>query len=225
MSNDRPTPPYPTAKNATKLENVALPVSDVDRANRFYQGLGWRLDGDFSDGKGWRVVQLTPPGSACSVFFGSQVTTVAPGSVQGTFLVVDDIAAACAELRGFGVDVSAPFHFDDGLQVVGTERRRPGPDPEGRSYSSFASFRDPDGNGWMLQEIKTRLPGRGVDLNATTLPDLLREAETRHGDYEPTAPKHHWSDWYAGYVLARAAGRTPEEAAKDAAIRVEGIAR
>ncbi|MEI9939561.1 MAG: VOC family protein [Pseudomonadota bacterium] len=204
-----------------KLEVVIIPVSDVDRAKRFYENLGWRLDADFTTGEDWRVVQLTPPGSACSVIFGKGITTVAPGSVQGTFLVVSDVAAARAELVGRGIDVSEVFHFQRGLRVVGTEGRVPGADPEASSYRTWASFSDPDGNSWLLQEIKTRLPGRGFGLNVPILTELLREAEERHGEYEPTAPKHHWSDWYAAYVVAREQGKTPEEAAKEGARHTE----
>jgi len=137
-----------------KLEVAVLPVSDVDRAKRFYAGLGWRLDADITAGKDFRVVQLTPPGSPCSIHVGKGNTTAAPGSVPGLFLVVDDIKAARAELIGHGVDVSEVFHFDDAHRLV------PGPDPEGRSYFSYATFSDPDGNRWLLQEIKERLPGR-----------------------------------------------------------------
>jgi catechol 2,3-dioxygenase-like lactoylglutathione lyase family enzyme len=209
-----------------KLEVVVLPVSDVDRAKRFYERLGWRLDADFSAGKDWRVVQFTPPGSPCSVMFGTGITTAAPGSVQGTFLVVDDIEAARAQLVGFDVNVSKVFHFEGGFHVVGTQGRAPGPDPQGRSYSSWASFGDPDGNGWMMQEIRTRLPGRGLsNLDVASLTEFLREAETRHGDYEPTAPKHHWSEWYAAYIVAREQGRAPEDAAKDGALHVETARR
>ena len=196
----------------TKLEVVVIPVSDVDRAKRFYGGLGWRLDGDFSDGKDWRAVHMTPPGSQCSVLFGKGVTTAAPGSVQGLLLIVSDIGAARAELIGYGVDVSEVFHFEGNLQVTGTKGRAPGPDPEGRSYSSWASFSDPDGNGWLLQEIKTRLPGRGLSIDVATFTELLRETEQHHGEYEATAPKHHWSGWYAAYIVARERGRSPEEA-------------
>jgi catechol 2,3-dioxygenase-like lactoylglutathione lyase family enzyme len=205
-----------------KLEVVIVPVSDVDRAKRFYEGLGWRLDADFATGEEWRVVQMTPPGSPCSVMFGKGLTTAAPGSVQGTFLIVDDIEAARAELLGFGVDVSELFHFDGGLRVVGTTGRAPGPDPKGHSYGTWASFSDPDGNGWLLQEVKTRLPGRGLSLDVGTLTELLRETEQRHGSYEATAPKHHWSGWYAPYIVARMHGRTPEDAANDAALHMEG---
>jgi catechol 2,3-dioxygenase-like lactoylglutathione lyase family enzyme len=137
-----------------KLEVVCLPVSDVDRAKRFYGGLGWRLDVDYSGGEDFRVVQLTPPGSPCSIHFGKGVTTAVPGSSQNLYLVVSDIEAARAELLGGGVDVSEAFHYD------GTRKRVSGRDPEGRSYSTFARFNDPDGNTWLLQEIKTRLPGR-----------------------------------------------------------------
>jgi catechol 2,3-dioxygenase-like lactoylglutathione lyase family enzyme len=143
-----------------KLEVVVIPVSDVERTKRFYGSLGWRLDADFTNGSDWRGVQLTPPGSQCSIIFGKGVTTAAPGSAQGLFLVVDDIKAARAELIGCGVDVSELFHFAGVLRVSGTKGREPGPDPEGRSYQTWASFSDPDGNGWLLQEVKTRLPGR-----------------------------------------------------------------
>jgi catechol 2,3-dioxygenase-like lactoylglutathione lyase family enzyme len=141
-------------KNEFKLEVVVLPVSDIERAKRFYGGLGWRLDADFSAGEQFRVVQFNPPGSPCSIHFGKGVTTAAPGSVQNLYLVVSDINAARAELVEHGAAVSEVYHHDQNRQQV------PGRDPEGRSYSSFASFRDPDGNVWLLQEIKARLPGR-----------------------------------------------------------------
>jgi len=205
-----------------KLEVVVIPVSDVDRAKRFYEGLGWRLDADFASGDDWRLVQMTPPGSPCSVMFGKGFTPAAPGSVQGTFLVVDDLEAARAQLIGRGVEVSEVFHFDGMLlRAGGTTGRVLGPDPEGRSYFSFASFSDPDGNGWLLQEVTTRLPGRGLSSDVVTLTELLRETEGRHGGYEPTAPKHHWSEWYAAYIVARERGRTPDDAATDAALNVE----
>ena len=205
-----------------KLEVVVIPVSDVDRAKRFYERLGWRLDADFAAGEDWRLVQMTPPGSPCSVMFGKGFTPAAPGSVQGTFLVVDDLEAARAKLIGFGVEVSEVFHFEGGLLTVATKGRTPGRDPEGRSYLSFASFSDPDGNGWLLQEVTTRLPGRGFSIDVATLTALLRETEQHHGEYEPTAPKHHWSGWYAAYIVARQQGKTPEEAAKDGAFQIEG---
>ena len=205
----------------TKLEVVVVPVSDVDRAKRFYGGLGWRVDADFATADEWRGVQLTPPGSQCSVIFGKGVTTAVPGSVQGLLLVVDDIRAARAELLGNGADVSEVFHFEGGIRVTGTKGRAKGPDPEDHSYRSFASFSDPDGNGWLLQEIKSRLPGRGLSLDLATLTELLKEAEEHHGEYEATAPKHHWSGWYAAYIDARARGKSPEEAAHSAALHME----
>ncbi len=194
MSTER-TSQIPTAATVDlKLEVVVIPVSDVERAKRFYLSMGWRLDADFASGDSWRVVQVTPPGSACSFFFGKGLTKATPGSVQGLLLMVDDIDTARAELIGYGVGVSEVFHFEGGLHFTGTQGRVPGPDPERRSYFTFASFDDPDGNGWVLQEIKTRLPGRGLSgMDVTTLTELLRETEEHHGKYEPTAPKHHWS--------------------------------
>ena len=212
-----------TATTDLKLEVVAIPVSDVDRAKRFYESLGWRLDADFASGDEWRLVQMTPPGSPCSVMFGRGFTSGVPGSLQGTFLVVDDLEAARATLIGQGVAVSEVFHFDGNLlRVAGTKGRVPGPDPDGRSYFSFASFSDPDGNSWLLQEVTTRLPGRGLSSDVATLTELLRETEQRHGGYEPTAPKHHWSEWYAAYMVGRERGLTPDEAAKQGALRIEG---
>lgn len=208
-----------------KVEVVVIPVSDVDRARRFYENLGWRLDADVASGDDWRLVQMTPPGSPCSVMFGKGFTPAVPGSVQGTFLVVDDLEAARAQLIGHGVEVSEVFHFEGGLLTAGTKGRTPGPDPEGRSYFSFASFSDPDGNGWLLQEVTTRFPGRGLSLDVATLTELLRETEERHGEYEPTAPKHHWSEWYAAYIVAREQGSTPEDAAKRGAVNVERARR
>ncbi len=201
-----------------KLEVVVVPVSDVDRARRFYVGMGWRLDADFASGETWRLVQVTPPGSACSFFFGKGVTKATPGSVQGLLLTVDDIDAARGKLIQHGVEVGQLFHFEDNLiRFTGTEGRVPGPDPERRSYFTFAAFNDPDGNGWLLQEIKTRFPGRGFgSLDVATLTPLLKEAEEHHGAYERSAPKHHWSDWYAAYIVARQRGRTAEQAAQDA---------
>jgi catechol 2,3-dioxygenase-like lactoylglutathione lyase family enzyme len=145
----------------TKLEVVVVPVSDVDRAKNFYKALGWRLDADFSAAEHFRVVQLTPPGSPCSIIFGTGITSATPGSAQGLHLVVTDIEAARAELIGCDAEVSEVFHDAGGVfHHSGTDGRVPGPDPDRRSYASFASFSDPDGNGWVLQEITTRLPGR-----------------------------------------------------------------
>lgn len=196
----------------TNLEVIVIPVSDADRSKRFYDSLGWRLDADFSRGDNWRIVQFTPPGSQCSIQFGKGLTAAAPGSVKGLYLVVTDVKAARAELIASGADVSEVFHLEGGLDVSGTKGRVPGPDPQGRSYSSYASFSDPDGNGWLLQEIKTRLPGRGFGVDIATLTELLREAEQHHGPYEARAPKHHWSGFYAAYVVARERGQTPDEA-------------
>ncbi|WP_240776758.1 VOC family protein [Nonomuraea basaltis] len=144
-----------------KLEVVVVPVADVDRAKDFYKALGWREDADFAAGDGFRVVQVTPPGSGCSVVFGSGITSAAPGSMQGLYLIVDDIEAARSELIDCGADVSEVFHDEGGVwHHAGTEGRVSGPAPDRKSYGSFASFSDPDGNGWMLQEVTTRLPGR-----------------------------------------------------------------
>jgi catechol 2,3-dioxygenase-like lactoylglutathione lyase family enzyme len=212
-----------------KLEVVVIPVSDVDRAKRFYGSLGWRADADFAFDNGFRVVQFTPPGSACSVQFGAKMTSAAPGSAQGNYLIVSDAEAARDELAGRGVKVSDVFHAETPgaqFQPDGTSGRVRGPAPDHATYRSFATFSDPDGNGWLLQEITTRLPGRGLsNMDVQTLTELLRETEKHHGDYEPTAPKHHWSDWYAAYLVARQNGRTPEDAAKEAALHLEGPRR
>ena len=216
--NEHTTPIATAATVDLKLEVVVIPVSDVDRAKRFYEGLGWRLDGDFSNGENWRGVQMTPPGSPCSIHFGKGITTAMPGSLQNLYLVVSDIETARRELTGRGADVSEVFHFAGfgGPRV-------PGPDPKGGSYATFASFSDPDGNSWLLQEIKTRFPGRGFsNVDIPTLTELLRDAEKGHGNYEPTAPKHHWSGWYAAYIVARERGRTSDEAAKEATLHIEG---
>ena len=205
-----------------KLEVVVLPVSDVDRAKRFYGGLGWRLDADLATGEHFRVVQLTPPHSQCSIHVGKGVTTAKPGSVQNLYLAVEDIHAARAVLVGRGVDVSEPYHFSR------TRERVRGPDPEGGSYATFAGFTDPDGNSWLLQEVATRLPGRtwpGPVQDVAALTDLLGEAEKRHGEYEPTAPKHHWSGWYAAFIAAREQGSTSDEAAREATRHVERAER
>jgi catechol 2,3-dioxygenase-like lactoylglutathione lyase family enzyme len=212
-----------------KFEIVVIPVSDVDRAKEFYGKLGWRLDADYDSGKEFRVIQFTPLGSGCSIIFGKNVTPAAPGSAQGLYLIVSDIAAARKELLDRGVEISEVFHDATGV-YAGTDEpylfgrvRVSGPDAEHRSYRSFASFRDPDGNGWLLQEITARLPGRGVsNFDVATMTELLRETEEHHGKYEPTAPKHHWSGWYAAYIVARQNGKTPEEAAKEGKLHIEG---
>ena len=208
----------------TKLEVAVIPVSDVDRAKRFYGSLGWRLDADFAFDNGFRVVQFTPPGSGCSIQFGTNLTSAAPGSARGNYLVVSDLEAAHNELVARGAAVSEVFHpTTPGAQFQsdGTSGRVGGPAPEHASYRSFATFSDPDGNGWLLQEIKSRLPGRGLSIDVATLTDLLRDAESRHGEYTPTAPPHHWSGWYAAYIVARERGRTSEEAFKDATLHIE----
>jgi len=220
IRNEHPTYIPGTGMIDMKLEVVVIPASDIDRAKRFYEGLGWRLDADLTSGDGSRVVQLTPPGSSCSIHLRQRNHDAPGGTSAGTWLIVSDIEAARSELMAHGAIVCEVFHF--------TPERKgpvPGRDPEDRSYSSYASFKDPDGNDWLLQEIKTRLPGRGLSNDVSTLTDLLREAENRHGEYESTAPKHHWSEWYAAYIVARERGKTSEEAAKDGALRAESARR
>lgn len=224
MSNEPVT--GATAANVDmKFEVVVIPVSDVDRSKAFYTKLGWRLDADFPFNNGFRVIQFTPPGSGCSVQFGTKITTAAPGSAQGLYLIVSDLEAARKELIDHGVEVSEVFHTSKpGAQFRPESAGRvSGPDPAHRSYSSFATFGDPDGNTWLFQEITTRLPGRGLsNMDVATLTELLRETEQHHGEYEPKAPKHHWSGWYAAYIVARQEGKTPEEAAQAGKLRIEG---
>ena len=209
------------AKMDMKFEIVVIPVSDIDRAKEFYgEKLGWRLDADYDNGKDFRVIQFTPPGSGCSIIFGKTVTAAAPGSAQGLYLIVSDIEAARKELLGRGIKISEVFH-DAGGVYDGTDEpylfgrvRVSGPDPEHRSYRSFASFRDPDGNGWLFQEITTRQAGR-IDSTTTTfastndLASAFRRAEAAHGQYEKRIGKgrdENWSDWYAAYMVAEQAG-------------------
>jgi catechol 2,3-dioxygenase-like lactoylglutathione lyase family enzyme len=208
------------AKVDMKFEIVVIPVSDVDRAKEFYARLGWRLDADYDNGKDFRVTQLTPPGSGCSVIFGKNVTAAAPGSSQGLYLIVPDIEAARKNLLGRGVEVSEVFHGGNDVYAGPDEPylfgriRVNGPDPEHRSYRSFASFRDPDGNGWLFQEITTRLPGR-IDGTATTfasasdLASAFRRAEAAHGEHEKRIGKRddNWPDWYAAYMVAEQSGK------------------
>ena len=202
-----------TSSTDMKLEVVVLPVTDVDRAKQFYESLGWRLDADFATGEDFRVVQLTPPGSPAAVIFGTGVTSAVPGSVDGLILAVDDVEAARAELAGLGVDVSEVFHDAGGVfHHAGTTGRVPGPHPERRSYGSWASFSDPDGNGWLLQEITTRLPGRVDEIDVATLGGLLLETALGHHHVEQAAAPHDWWDWYAPYLSAREHGSSPEEA-------------
>ena len=196
--------------NDMKFEIVVIPVSDVDRAKEFYGALGWRLDADFTAGGG-RVVQFTPPGSPCSIHFGTNLTSATAGSAPGLLLIVSDIEAARKELLSRGVEVSDVFHFT-GFNRVDSSARVSGPAPDRRSYGSFVSFSDPDGNGWLLQEITTRLPGR-VDPAATTfgsasdLASALRRAAAAHGGHEKRVGMDaNWPDWYASYMVAEQAG-------------------
>ena len=214
-----------------KLEVVLLGVSDVDRAKAFYGNLGWRLDIDVANG-GFRGVQMTPHNSEASIIFGKGITSAKPGSAYSLVLAVDDIDAARADLSARGVDVSEVFHFAGGPFNDAVENPRVnGRDPQGRSYFSFASFEDPDGNCWLLQEIKARLPGRdweatrarGTDVSG--LAELLRETGERHDPYEKTHAKHDWWDWYAPYLSARQNGSSPEKAAAAAGRYMEEVLR
>src|SRR6476469_8269575 len=203
-----------------KLEVVVIAVSDVDRAKEFYAKLGWRLDADFAHGDDWRVIQFTPPGSGYSVIFGKNVTAAAPGSAQGLYLIVSDIKAARNELLGRGVKVSDIFHGTGDVHsgpdepYLSGRLRVSGPDPEHGSYRSFAPFKDPDGNGWLFQEVTARLPGR-VDTNDTTftssteLAAALRRAAAAHGEHEKRTGGHdeNWPDWYADYIVSEQAGK------------------
>lgn len=197
-----------------KLELVVIPVADVDRAKAFYGRLGWRADGDFAPAADFRIVQFTPPGSGASVIFGRNVTTAAPGSAQGLHLAVSDIEAARAELVARGLDVSETFH-DKGraFHHGGTAERAIGPDPERRSYGSFVSFSDPDGNGWLLQEITTRIPGRVAPetsfASTGELASALRRAEAAHGKHEARTGQKDpdWPSWYAEYMVREHSGQ------------------
>jgi len=189
-----------------RFEVTTLPVADVDRAKAFYQDLGWRLDIDFEPAPGTRAVQFTPPGSQASIQFGRGTTTMPPGSLEGLFLVVDDIVAARDDLIARGADVSEIWHVEPG------KGRAAGLDPQRRSYFSRATFADPDGNTWLLQEITERLPGRVDVTDSGALAELLHETAIHHGAFEALAPPHDWWDWYAAYADAREHGSTPEEA-------------
>ena len=204
----------------TKLEIVVIPVSDVDRAKGFYEKLGWRLDADFAEGDQFRVLQFTPPGSPASIIFGRNVTPAAPGTAQGLYLVVSDIEAARADLARRGIEVSEIFHGESGIYAGADEpflfgsHRASGPDPARGSYRSYASFHDPDGNGWLLQEVTTRLAGR-IDSNQTSfasvsdLASALRRASIAHGEHEKRNGGVHddnWPDWYAAYMVAEQTG-------------------
>ncbi|MGM4907500.1 VOC family protein [Tardiphaga sp. 866_E4_N2_1] len=204
-----------------KLEVIVIPVSDVDRAKAFYAGLGWRLDADFASGADYRVIQFTPPGSACSIIFGTNVTSAAPGTAQGLYLIVTSVEAARQELLKSGAEVSEPFHA--GVDVYNGEDepflfgrlRLDGLDPDRRSYRSFASFNDPDGNGWLLQEITSRLPGRidAADTTFSSTGDLaaaLRRAADAHGEHEKRLGVHddNWPEWYADFLTGEQHGRS-----------------
>ncbi|MBR0782074.1 VOC family protein [Bradyrhizobium iriomotense] len=203
-----------------KLEVVVIPVSDVDRTKAFYARLGWRLDADFAPGDDWRVIQFTPPGSACSVIFGRNVTAAAPGSARGLYLIVSDLEAARKDLLDRGIDVSEPFHGAGDVHAGPDEPylfgsvRVSGADPKRGSYRSFASFSDPDGNGWLFQEVTTRLPGR-IEADDTTfasqtdLAAALRRASVAHGEHEKRTGGHdeNWADWYADYIVREQAGQ------------------
>jgi catechol 2,3-dioxygenase-like lactoylglutathione lyase family enzyme len=206
------SPESEVRSNDMKLEIVIIPVSDVSRAKEFYERLGWRLDADFDNGSDFRVIQFTPPGSGCSVIFGKNVTAAAPGSAQGLYLIVSDIAAARDELLGRGAKIGEVFHDAGGVYAGPDEPylfgrlRASGQDPDHRSYHSFASFHDPDGNGWLLQEVTTRQPGRVAGdttyASASDLSQALRRAEAAHGEHEKRTGQRdeNWPDWYAEYM-------------------------
>ena len=218
MSVSTAVAPSRTSAIDMKFEIVVIPVSDVDRAKAFYASLGWRLDADFATGSDYRVIQFTPPGSGCSVIFGKNVTGAPPGSAQGLYLIVSDIEAARADLLARSIAVSEVFHSDgasagtDDPYLFGRHRVR-GPDPAHGSYRSFASFSDPDGNGWLFQEITKRLPGR-IDPATTTFASVsdlaaaLRRAEAAHGEHEKRTGQRDadWPDWYAEYIVREQAG-------------------
>jgi catechol 2,3-dioxygenase-like lactoylglutathione lyase family enzyme len=203
-----------------KLELVIIPVSDVDRAKAFYEKLGWRFDGDFDGGEKLRVVQFTPPRSETSIIFGKGITMTKPGSAEGLVLAVHRVDAARDELISRGAKVSEIFHYD-GLPFNNSvdNARVNGRDPEGRSYFTFASFADPDGNEWLLQEITMRFPNREWEQNqagrvdVATIAELLHETSEHHDHYEKTHAEHHWWDWYASYFNARQNGNDSKEAA------------
>jgi catechol 2,3-dioxygenase-like lactoylglutathione lyase family enzyme len=204
-----------------KLEVVLFNVADVDRAKVFYENLGWRFDIDVVEGD-FRGIQMTPPNSQASIIFGKGVTPNNPGPAHNLVLAVEDLDAVRKDLSDRGVNVSEIFHYAGGPFNNAVENPRiSGRDPQGRSYFSFASFEDQDGNVWLLQEITTRLPGRlwdstGTGEDVATLANLLRETAEHHDQYEKTHAKHHWWDWYAPYLSARQNGSNPEEAAATA---------
>lgn len=203
-----------------KLEVIVIPVADVERSKIFYNKLGWRHDAEFTSGDDFHILQFTPPGSGASVIFGKNVTPAAPGSAQGLYLVVSDIEAARKELLARGIAVSDVFHHEGDVHTGSDEpylfgrRRTRGPDPEHRTYQSYASFNDPDGNGWLLQEVTARLPGR-IDGDQTTFASVadlaaaFRRAEAAHGEHEKRTGVRdaNWADWYAEYMVAEQSGK------------------
>jgi catechol 2,3-dioxygenase-like lactoylglutathione lyase family enzyme len=212
-----------------KLEVVMLGVSDVERAKAFYEKAGFRLDIDYAPDEKFRALQFTPPRSNASIIFGKGVNSAAPGSAE-LVLAVEDVDAARDELSGRGIEISEVFHYTGGPFNNSVENPRvAGRAPDGRSYFSFASFEDPDGNRWFLQEIKERLPGRewkstgAGTSDVATLAELLHETEQHHGQYEKTHGSHHWWDWYAPYLSARENGGTAEEAAAAADRYMENL--
>ncbi len=209
-----------------KLEVVTLPVADVDRAKRFYASLGWREDADFPIRDDFRVVQMTPPGSSAAVIFGTGVTDAEPGSAEALVLTVRDVEAARADLLARGIAVSEVFHGASGFDhaSVGTGARLTGPDPDRASYKSWAAFSDSEGNGWLLQEVTSRLPGRR-ETDIAALAGLLHDTAEHHDPYEKSAPPHDWWDWYAAYLDARLDGGTEEEAAATAGRYMEDTGR
>jgi catechol 2,3-dioxygenase-like lactoylglutathione lyase family enzyme len=220
IRSNEPTNGASAARVDMKFEIVVIPVSDVDRAKEFYAKLGWRLDADFDNDKDFRVIQFTPPGSGCSIIFGKNVTAAAPGSAQGLYLIVSDIEDARKELLDRGIQISKVFHGASGVYAGGDEpylfgrNRVSGPDEQHGSYRSFASFSDPDGNGWLFQEVTTRLPGR-IDSTTTTfastgdLASALRRAEAAHGQHEKRTGQRdaNWPDWYADYMVREQSGK------------------
>ena len=220
ISSNEPSGVASAARVDMKFEIVVIPVSDVDRAKEFYSKLGWRLDADFDSGQDFRVIQFTPPGSGCSIIFGKNVTGAAPGSAKGLYLIVSDIEAARKEILGRGIAISEAFHGDSGVYAGPDEpylfgrKRVSGPDALHGSYRTFASFNDPDGNGWLLQEITTRLPGR-IDSSTTNfasvsdLANAMRRASVAHGEHEKRIGQAdpNWPDWYAEYMVREQNGQ------------------
>jgi predicted enzyme related to lactoylglutathione lyase len=216
VSSDDAGAPAPVGSMRTNLEVIVIPVSDVDRAKEFYGCLGWRLDADVAVGEELRLIQFTPPSSGCSIQFGTDLTSAPPGSARGLYLIVSDVEAVRDGLLAQGVEVSEVFH-ERGLggrfHPAGAEDRVSGPAPDRQSYGSFASFSDPDGNGWLLQEVTARLPGR-IDPAATSfasagdLSEALRRASAAHGEHEARIGREDpdWPDWYAEYMVREQAG-------------------